>query len=187
MGRVGTGKTTVARRLGSELDWPIFSSDEIRKMLAGVPLTERTPREQRDKVYSAQMTKQTYKKLLENGLAALATHDGVVLDATFSSRANRDFLCEQCAKADVRLQVVELDIDPATIRARLSSRDKSTGEISDARLEDFEKLTAAYEPPSELAPNLIRVSTTSAVSDTVKAILLRLVESKEDATAILLR
>src|SRR5438132_2490565 len=34
MGRVGTGKTTVAKELGSELDWPVFSSDHIRKTLA---------------------------------------------------------------------------------------------------------------------------------------------------------
>src|SRR5213079_9076 len=42
MGRVGTGKTTVARQLGIELNWPVFSSDQIRKMLAGIPWTERT-------------------------------------------------------------------------------------------------------------------------------------------------
>src|SRR5205823_12397572 len=40
MGRVGTGKTTVARHLGSELDWPVISCDEIRKMLAGITLAE---------------------------------------------------------------------------------------------------------------------------------------------------
>ena len=72
MGRIGTGKTTVARQLASELDWPVFSSDEIRKTLAGVPLNVRTAPELRDKVYSEQMTDQTYAKLLENGLAALA-------------------------------------------------------------------------------------------------------------------
>jgi aminoglycoside phosphotransferase family enzyme/predicted kinase len=181
MGRIAAGKTTVANQLARELDWPIFSSDHVRKMLAGVSLTKRTPAEQRDKVYSKQMTEQTYKKLLENGLAALATHNGAVLDATFSSHANRDFLREQCAKAGIRLQVAELDVHPATIRARLSSRDKSTGEISDARVEDFEKLNAAYEAPSELAPDLIKVSPTGAVVNSVRTILLQLAEKQGDA------
>src|SRR6266480_3489584 len=62
MGRVGTGKTTIAKQLASELGWRIFSSDEIRKTLACVPLTERTPPELRDKLYSEQMTMRTYKK-----------------------------------------------------------------------------------------------------------------------------
>src|SRR5438094_3487100 len=39
IGRVGTGKSTIANRLAGELDWPVFSSDQIRKTLAGVPLT----------------------------------------------------------------------------------------------------------------------------------------------------
>jgi 2-phosphoglycerate kinase len=36
MGRIGTGKSTIAKRLAGELDWPAFSSDEIRKTLAGL-------------------------------------------------------------------------------------------------------------------------------------------------------
>ena len=178
MGRVGTGKTTVAKELGSELDWPVFSSDHIRKTLAGIPLTERTPQERRDEVYSAQVTEQTYKKLVENGLAALATHSGVILDATFSSRANRNLLREQCAKAGIRLQVVELDVDPGTIKNRLKARNERVSEISDARLEDFKKLTAAYGPPLELAPDLIKISGSDAVPDTVKSVLLRLAEKQ---------
>ena len=152
MGRVGTGKTSVARQLGRELGWPVFSSDEIRKTLAGLPLTGRTARPMRDKVYSPLMTKQTYKKLIEDGLAACGTSNGVVLDATFSNRAHRKDLCQACAKASVDLQVVELDAGTSKIRRRLRARDQSS-EISDARLEDFEKLAAAYVPPLEFAPD----------------------------------
>jgi hypothetical protein len=176
MGRVGTGKTTVARQLGSELDWPVFSSDQIRKTLAGIPWTERTATERRDEVYSEQMTEQTYKQLVEHGLAAVESHGGVVLDATFSSRAHREFLCRECEKVHVRFQFVELDVDLGEIERRLKARNESTGEISDARLEDFEKLNAAYEPSSELATGLIKISARNAVRETVKAILLRLAE-----------
>jgi aminoglycoside phosphotransferase family enzyme/predicted kinase len=189
MGRIGTGKTTVAKQLASELDWPIFSSDEIRKTLAGVPVTKRTPEKRLAEVYSPQMTRRTYKKLVEDGLAAIGcsrdrrsrpkvTRAGIILDATFSTRALRQLLRDECKKANVRLQIVELDVDPGQIKRRLSARDESTGEISDARLEDFEKLTASYEPPSELAPDLIKISTTRSVSDSVRTILLRLTEKQ---------
>jgi hypothetical protein len=187
MGRVGTGKSTIAKRLASELDWPVFSSDEIRKTFAGVPLTQRTPSGLRNKIYSPQMTRRTYKTLAKNGLAAigcsrgrglrpLQSHNGVILDATFSTRALRKFLCDDCRKTNVPSQFVELEVDPNEIKKRLKTRDEKTAEISDARFEDFQKLSAAYEEPSELKPGLIRVSTTTSVSDAVKTILLHLAE-----------
>jgi uncharacterized protein len=182
MGRVGTGKSTIAKRLASELDWPVFSSDKTRKTLAGIPLTQRTPQELRNKIYSQQVTRQTYKKLVKDGLAAIAcsrdrrslsqaTNCGVILDATFSTRALRQFLLDECKKANLPIQFIELEVDPDEIKNRLELRDEKTAETSDARLEDFEKLTAAYQPPSELAPDLIRISTTRSVSDAAQAIL----------------
>jgi uncharacterized protein len=193
MGRVGTGKSTIAKRLASELDWPVFSSDETRKTLTGVPLTQRTPSELRAKIYSARMTQKTYRKLLKDGLAAIGCcnrgrrprlpqpHNGVIFDATFSTRALRKFLRDECKKANVSIQFVELDVDPNEIKNRLKLRDEKTAEMSDARLEDFEKLNAAYQPPSELAPDLIRVSTNGSVSDGVKPILLCLAEKQLNA------
>jgi aminoglycoside phosphotransferase family enzyme/predicted kinase len=187
MGRVGTGKSTIAKRLAGELDCPVFSSDEIRKTLAGVPLTQRSPPESRAKIYSPQMTRRTYRKLAKDGLAAigcsrgrrprpLQSHNGVILDATFSTRALRKLLRDECRKANMPFQFVELEVDPNEIKKRLKARDEKTAETSDARLEDFQKLSAAYEAPSELAPGLIRVATTTSVSDAVKTILLCLPE-----------
>jgi uncharacterized protein len=172
MGGVGTGKSTIAKRLASELDWPVFSSDEIRKRLAGVLLTQRTPPELRAKIYSAQMTRQTYRKLLVDALATLKENRGVILDATFSTRALRKVLRHECNTANVPFQFVELEVDASEIKKRLKTRDEKSSETSDARLEDFQKLSAAYEPPSELGPDLIRISTTTSVSDAVKTILL---------------
>jgi aminoglycoside phosphotransferase family enzyme/predicted kinase len=189
MGRVGTGKSTIAKRLASELDWPVFSSDETRKIITGVLLTQRTPSELRAKIYSARMTQKTYRKLLEDGFAVIGScsrgrrlrlqpRNGVILDATFSTRALRKLLRDECKKANVPIQLVELEVGPDEIKNRLKLRDENTAEASDARLEDFEKLNTAYQPPSELAPDLIRLSTNASVSEAVKAILLCLAENQ---------
>ena len=78
----------------------------------------------------------------------------------------------------MQLQFVELEVDPEEIKKRLMARDEDIAEKSDARLEDFEKLNTAYQPPSELGPDLIRVSTASSIADTVKGILVRLAEKQ---------
>ena len=178
IGRVGTGKSTVARALGNELSWPVFSSDQIRKTLAGVRLTRRTPSKKRAEVYSRQMTTRTYRELLARGVIAAKTQGGAIVDATFASAAKRELLRQKCEKAHLPFQAVELEVDPGEIERRLRARNKSVGVISDARLEDLEKLLAAYETPSQLSPNLIRVPAGNAVSATVKSVLLRLTEAQ---------
>ena len=175
MGGIATGKSTVAGKLAREFDWPVFSSDRIRKTIAGISLTKRTSPEMREIVYSKSVTDQTYDKLIEEGLGVLARHTGVVLDATFSSRSKRDLLANECNKAGVRFQVIELEADRETVAKRLGARDDNAIEISDARLEDFPKLTVAYDPASEFAPNLIRASTSGEIDETLAAILRRLV------------
>jgi aminoglycoside phosphotransferase family enzyme/predicted kinase len=176
IGRVGTGKSTVASALGNELNWPVFSSDQIRKTLAGVPVTKRTPARKRAEVYSRQMTAKIYNQLLARGLAAAKIRGGAIIDATFSSSANRELLRQQCEKAHLRFQAVELEVDLGEIKRRLRARDKGVSVTSDARFEDLEKLLAAYEAPSQLSRNLIRVPADNAVSATVKSVLLRLTE-----------
>jgi thymidylate kinase len=78
----------------------------------------------------------------------------------------------------VPIQFIELEVSPDEIKNRLNLRDEKTAETSDVRLEDFEKLNAAYQPPSELTPDLIRVSTNASVSDAVKTILRCLAENQ---------
>jgi aminoglycoside phosphotransferase family enzyme/predicted kinase len=178
MGRIGTGKSTIAKRLSSELGWPVFSSDQIRKTIAGVPLTDRTPSALRAKIYSARMTQKTYGKLLKDGFAALKKNGGAILDATFSTRTLRKFLRDECKKANAPIEFIELEVGPDEIKKRLKTRDEKTAETSDARLDDFEKLSAAYQPPSELVPDLISISSASSISNAVKAILLCLAEKQ---------
>jgi len=87
-------------------------------------------------------------------------------------------LRDECARAHIPFQVIELEADYQEIANRLRARNATAGEISDARLEDLDRLSAAYEPPSELAPNLIRISTAGAVSDAIRTVLLRLADKQ---------
>ncbi len=90
------------------------------------------------------MTQKTYRRLIKNGLAGISCsrgrrprplqpHNSVILDATFSTRALRRLLRDECKKANVPFQFVELEVDPNEIKKRLKDRDEKTAEGSDAR------------------------------------------------------
>jgi hypothetical protein len=82
-------------------------------------------------------------------------------------------------------QFVELEVDPGEVKKRLKGRNEKTAETSDARIEDFEKLSAAYEPPSELPPDLIRISANDVVAETVKLAVLKLAKRQTEIETIL--
>ncbi len=76
MGRVGSGKSTLARAAGDILGWKVFSSDRVRKELAGVPLHRRGGTEIRRRLYAPAMTDRTYAALTR---ARARTHPGASL------------------------------------------------------------------------------------------------------------
>jgi predicted kinase len=120
------------------------------------------------------MTARTYEELSARGIAATKTKGDAIVDATFSAAANRESLRRRCEKACVLLQFVELQAGRTEIERRLRARNKTIAVISDARLEDLEKLQAAYEPWR--SADLIKVAADAAISETAKSALLHLTE-----------
>ena len=52
MGRIASGKSTLAQALGAELGWEVYSSDYLRKKIAGFPLYQRSSDDARSRLYS---------------------------------------------------------------------------------------------------------------------------------------
>ncbi len=178
MGRVGTGKSTLSKHLSQKLGIDRYSSDHIRKSLAGLPLTERTPEEQRSSLYSREMSRKTYATLKSKAEEAADNGESVILDATYSRRAGRKRLRDMLTSADIDFVFIESRADDETIAQRLEEREDSDEVISDARLEDFEHLSSAYEPPEEIDENhFLSVSTEQAVDESVRILYKKLVDS----------
>ncbi len=173
-GRVASGKSTVARLAGEALGWPVFSSDLVRKELAGVAPEVRGDAAARAQLYRESMTRQTYDTLLQRGIESARDKGGAILDATFSRRVQRDLLREALAAAEIRCRLVEIIASDEEIIARLSRRTASRAEASDARLEDFEMLRARHEPlgPDEGHSEIASQSDAEAtLADLLKAIV----------------
>ena len=152
MGKVASGKSALAEWLGQETGWAVHSSDRLRKSLAGMPLNLRGSEGERAALYAPEMTQKTYERLFEHAVTALRDGHCVILDATFSKREHRDALKEFTTAQGCEVRWIEAHASEAVVRARLKERDHDDGVVSDARLEDYKRLSAGYEPPEELLP-----------------------------------
>jgi len=177
MGRIGTGKSTLAKHLSKILKIDQFSSDRIRKNLAGLPLYERPKLSEREKLYSAEMSEKTYQYLFENVKAHLKSGKSVILDATFSRKSKRQDLTDLLESMDANYKFIETQAPDETIISRLKARDKEKDIVSDARLEDFEKLTSGYESPDELTDTqLLKVNTQTDLPETFEILYKKLID-----------
>lgn len=178
MGRSGTGKSTQAHALGDALGWPVVSSDRVRKSLAGVPVHQRADAETRARLYTKEMTEQTYDALFDRAANHIERGEGIVLDATFSKRRQRDALRNRLQATPTAHVFVELTAPDETIKQRLAAREQSPApdQASDARREDFAMLDARYEAPDALEdPFHIHASARDAPAATTTDILKHLV------------
>jgi predicted kinase len=176
MGRVASGKSTLANALGHELGCEVISSDRARKELAGVPLYQRGEESARGRLYSEAMTEKTYKTLFQYAASRLDRHASLILDATFSRSKHRNELIRLLDSKGVAYRFIEAQAPDEVIKRRLEHRQEATHEISDARLENFEMLTRAYEAPSQTrAHYYLQVATDQPVAVTIAETLKKLV------------
>lgn len=150
MGKVASGKSALAEALGRETGWTVLSSDCLRKTLTGTPLNHRGTAEDRAALYSPEMNRRTYDLLFEQAFTSLRSGHCVILDATFSKRADRDALKERLKSEGCDAMWIEAHASESVVRERLLERDEDETVVSDARLEDYKRLSAGYEPPVEL-------------------------------------
>lgn len=171
MGPIASGKSTLAKQLSQKLSLHYISSDKIRKEQAGQPLKKRTPASKRDGLYSLEMSRKTYGQLLGTAIDHIKQHQSVILDATFSRQRYRSKLQAGLKPHEANIYFIEASAPARVLKKRLKKRGQKNEVISDARLEDFEKLYQKYESPDEIDSNrLIRVNTNSAPEETLKSI-----------------
>jgi len=182
MGRVASGKSTLATTLSHALGWRMISSDTLRKTLAGVPPHHRGDAASRAKLYAADMTERTYEKMIRDAAETLRRGHGVILDATFSKRAFRDRL--RATLGDGHLQWILAEADESTAGERLRQREANHDVVSDARLGDQPMLDAAFEAPGELpAHAVIRIATAAKPEESLRRLLLAMSGLRARATS----
>ena len=146
MGLIASGKSTVADGIAAALDLDLFSSDRVRKELAGVAPESSQQAAYGAGLYSATATRHTYDALADLARQALSRGDSVVLDASFAKQAERRRMAMLAREMGAHCCVVECWAPETALRARLRQREHSPASISDAREEILSQFLHDYEP-----------------------------------------
>ncbi|MDW8059697.1 MAG: AAA family ATPase [Thermomicrobium sp.] len=154
-GLSGTGKSALARRLARCLGSALYSSDLVRKELAGVPPERREYVPYGADIYGPEFTRATYTTLLDRAAIALAEGRSVVLDATFLDRAWREAAVAAARRYGAEPWLVECRCPADIVAERLRYRAHEPGQASEATWPIYLEQRARYgetmEPVAGLA------------------------------------
>jgi len=176
-GLMGSGKSSLARELGTWLDLVVLSSDRIRKEMVGLdPATSRKVPFRSD-IYSEEFSLRTYSELHKRASAHLRKGQSVFLDASYMGPGLREQAMETAFKSGARFLLLYMDPGEAELRKRLRRRILKSGSISDGREEILQDQIRAFSTPDEI-PDEQRLTMTSTgalnsqVSETYRRLLL---------------
>ena len=156
-GLSGTGKTTLARSIAGELGLRVVSADAVRKSLF-----ENTGRAgYGEGAYSEEANLLTYRNLIELGRNLLKGDGGVVLDATFRRAPDREMAREMAAAAGAGYRLIECQLEPGQIHARLERRAALKEGVSDATWDTYLRQRGEFEPNGDAPSNTHLVVNTS--------------------------
>lgn len=145
-GLAGSGKSTLSQTVAERIGAVRIRSDVERKRLFALPANVRAE----ERIYSAEATRATYRRLEELARQALDAGFSVVVDAASLQRWQREIFRELARAFDLPFRILACRADEATLRARLLARRAAPSDASDAdvavlehQLQHSEPLTAA--------------------------------------------
>ena len=127
-GYAGSGKTTLARAFAQKTGAVLLSSDDLRKQMHGVAVTDTLPQA----AYTQTKSQAVYDRLRTLALGLAQTGQDVVLDATFLQAKGRDALADQLKAAGIAFRGFWVQAPDDLAEARMDQR---VGDASDATSE----------------------------------------------------
>ena len=145
-GLSGSGKTTVTRKLMQTAGAIRLRSDVERKRLAGLDALAKSGSGVGQQLYAADATRRTYDHLARLAGEILDAGWPVIVDATFTSRWQRDLLREVARIRKVEFRILDFPVPVATLRERIVQRSREGKDASEADLAVLQHQLDTEEP-----------------------------------------
>ncbi len=162
-GLPGTGKSTLAHHIHTETDWPVFSSDLLRKQLAGLEPNEDAAAAFGTGIYSPDMTATVYSGLLQEAEALLTRGYSVVLDASWLHKDWREAAYDLAYRTSAEVTGILCETSRDTASRRIHERMADRTGPSDAT----PSIADAMATASGLWADATVVETSGAVKSSV--------------------
>ncbi|MBV4455774.1 MULTISPECIES: AAA family ATPase [Pseudomonas] len=140
-GKIASGKSTLAKRLGVQHNAVVLSEDQWLAQLYPAEIASVA-----DYLRCAQRIRGVLEPLV---VGMLASGVNVVLDFPANTLANRTWLVGLAQTAGVPHRLHYLELDDATCRARLHARNTQGEHDFAATDAEFDLITRHFYPPSE--------------------------------------
>jgi len=167
----GSGKSHYAQQILEHLDAIIISSDIERKRLFGMTPLDRVPQTEQQTLYSVEMNRRTYQRLLELAESILTAGYSVIIDATFLKEVHRSPF-QQLAKKhayDFYVFAIKHQNHLSVIEDSLTQRSQANDNPSDADINVMRRQLKNYEVPQYDPDKLLTILPKEALSnDTLK-------------------
>jgi aminoglycoside phosphotransferase family enzyme/predicted kinase len=168
-GLPATGKSTVAQEVAEAAGMVYYSSDVVRKELAGLGPRERRYERYDTGIYGPEFHERTYRALLERARSDLEAGRSVVLDASYIRRAHRKAAAALAKETGAQFVVLYTTADEGLVRKRLEERLRQGADPSDARWVIYTGQKRHFQRPTEIEPlRLIEIDSSKPVRTKLK-------------------
>jgi predicted kinase len=170
-GLMGSGKSSMAEELALQLGIDRISSDALRKKITGTPPGEHRYAEYGEGIYSQEMDRQVYAKLLILTKEALEGGRSVVVDASFRRRQDRSRFASLATGMGLSFRIIHTSCPVEMVKGRLENRLKEGTAISDGRWELYQRQLDEFEPPCTDEGAVISLDTSAPMDASIDIIL----------------